>query len=61
MNAKPETIMDSQQIDRKTSRSICDAIGERLKQELRPESSKPSSYLQHLIDELRRRDSETAL
>jgi hypothetical protein len=52
--------MNNEQIDRKTSRSICDAIGERLKQELRPEPSQPPSYLQHLIDELRRRDSETA-
>jgi hypothetical protein len=52
--------MDSQPIDHKTSRSIRDAIGERLKQDLRPDSSQPSSYLQHLIDELRRRDSETA-
>ena len=52
--------MDSQQIDRNTSQSICDAVGERLKQDLRLESSKPSSYLQHLIDELRRRESETA-
>jgi hypothetical protein len=52
-------VMDSQQIDRKTSRSICDAVGERLQQDLRPELQ-PSSYLQHLIDELRRRDSETA-
>jgi hypothetical protein len=52
--------MDSQQIDRKTIRSICDAIGERLRQDLRPQSLQPSSYLQHLIDELRRRDGETA-
>ena len=52
--------MDSEQIDPKTSRSICDAIGERLKQDLRRESPQPSSHLQHLIDELRRRDSDTA-
>jgi len=50
--------MDSQQIDRKTSRSICDAIGERLQQDLRPEASPLSRQLQHLMDELRRRDSE---
>jgi hypothetical protein len=49
---------DSEQIDRKTSRSICDAIAERLQQSLRPETSRLSSYLQHLMDELRRRDSE---
>ena len=49
---------NSETIDRKTSRSICDAVGERLQQDLRPESLRPSSHLQHLVDELRRRDSE---
>jgi hypothetical protein len=49
---------NSEQIDRKTSRLICDAIGERLQQSLRPDTSRLSSHLQHLIDELRRRDSE---
>ena len=49
---------NSEQIDRKTSRSICDAIGERLRQNLRPDSSRLSSHLQHLMDELRRRDNE---
>ena len=43
-------------IDSKTCRSICDAVGERLQQSLRPEPSRLSSYLEHLIDELRRRD-----
>jgi hypothetical protein len=49
---------DGEQIDRKTSRSICDAVGERLQQDLRPEPSRLSSHLEHLMDELRRRDSE---
>ncbi len=48
-------------IDRKTSRSICDAVGEQLQRTLRPESSHLSSHLQHLMDELRRRDSEDRL
>jgi hypothetical protein len=48
---------DSEQIDRKTCRSICDAIGERLQQSLRPDTSRLSSHLQHLMDELRKRDS----
>jgi len=48
----------SEQIDRKTSRSICDAVGERLQQDLRPVSSGLSSHLEHLLDELRRRDNE---
>ena len=29
---------DVEQIDRKTSRSICDAVGERLQQNMRPET-----------------------
>jgi hypothetical protein len=49
---------NSEPIDRKTSRSICDAIGERLQQSLRPDNSRLSSNLEHLMDELRRRDSE---
>jgi hypothetical protein len=48
----------SAMIDRTTSRTICDAVGERLQQSLRPEALQPSSYLQHLMDELRRRDQE---
>jgi hypothetical protein len=43
-------------IDRKTSRSICNAVGERLQQSLRPEPSPLSDRLQHLMDELRKRD-----
>jgi hypothetical protein len=49
---------DSEGIDRKTSRSICDAVGERLQKDLRPEPSHLSSHLEHLMDELRRRDGE---
>lgn len=48
----------SDQIDRVTSRLICDAVGERLRQNLRPEASRLSPHLQHLMDELRKRDSE---
>lgn len=46
------------QIDRKTSRSICDAVGERLQQSLRPDFSRLTPHLQHLMDELRKRDSD---
>jgi hypothetical protein len=49
---------ESEQIDHKTSRSICNAIGERLQQNLRPDSSRLSPHLQHLMDELHKRDSE---
>jgi hypothetical protein len=52
---------DSEQIDRKTSRSICDAVGERLQHNLRPESLGPSSHLDHLMAELRNRDGEDRL
>ena len=45
-------------IDRKTIRSICEAVGERLQQSLRPETSRLSPHLQRLIDELRRRDED---
>jgi hypothetical protein len=48
----------SEEIDRKTCRSICDAVGERLQRDLRPDSSSLSPHLQHLMDELRRRDIE---
>ena len=52
---------NGERIDRKTSRSICEAVGERLQQDLRPVSSRLSPHLQHLMDELRRRDSEDHL
>ena len=48
---------DSEQIDRRTSRSICDAVGERLQQSLRPESRLPT-HLEQLLNELARRDRE---
>ncbi|HEY2210548.1 MAG TPA: hypothetical protein VGH62_02825 [Bradyrhizobium sp.] len=51
---------NGEQIDRKMSRSICDAVGEHLQQRMSP-SSRLSSHLQHLMDELRRRDSEDRL
>ena len=51
---------DHEQIDRKTSRAICDAVGERLQQNMRPET-KLSTHLEQLLEELRRRDSERAL
>jgi len=48
---------DFEQIDHKTCTSICDAIGERLQQSLRPDTEL-SPHLRELIDELRRRDNE---
>lgn len=46
-------------IDYRTSRSICDAVGERLQQSLRPDLSGLSPHLQHLLDELRKQDRES--
>lgn len=46
---------DTEQVDHKTCVSICDAIGERLQQNLRPEAEL-SPRLRELVDELRRRD-----
>jgi hypothetical protein len=49
---------DGEPIDHKTSRSICEAVGERLQQSLRPETSRLSSHLEHLMDELHKRDED---
>ena len=55
MNAQDNS--DCEPIDHKTSRSICDAVGERLQQSLRPEAALPQP-LRQLIDQLRRHDNE---
>ncbi len=44
-------------IDQKASRSICNAVGERLRQDLRPQSFASSAYLEHLLEELRKQDA----
>jgi hypothetical protein len=49
---------NDEMIDRKTSRSICDAVGERLQQFLRPHLMAPSPDLERLVEELHRRESE---
>jgi hypothetical protein len=46
----------SESIDRKTSRSICEAVAERLQRSLPPEPSHLSDPLRSLMDELRKRD-----
>jgi hypothetical protein len=46
----------SEHIDRATSRSICRGVGERLRQDLRPENSELPAHLRHLMDELQRQD-----
>lgn len=59
MNVRTQTRIDpdTEYIDHKTCASICDAIGERLQQSLRPDTDL-SPRLRELIDELRRRDNE---
>jgi hypothetical protein len=47
----------SETIDGKTSRSICDAIGERLRQNLRPEVWNVPERIRRLMEELERRDT----
>jgi hypothetical protein len=58
MNSLPHHERES--IDHGISRSICDAVGERLRQSLRLEPLERSTHLAHLMDELRRRDSEAS-
>ena len=53
MNARSDNGFDA--LDYKTSRAICDAVGERLQQSMRPEPVL-SDRLRQLLDELRRRD-----
>jgi hypothetical protein len=53
-------ISDDIDIDHKTSRSICDEVGERLQQDLSLEASPLPPYLDRLIDELRKRDEMIA-
>ena len=49
---------DFEPIDRKTSRSICDAVGERLQEDLRPIRSRMPSHLELLMEELRLQDDD---
>ncbi|NVN86575.1 MAG: hypothetical protein HXX15_10860 [Rhodopseudomonas sp.] len=50
---------DSETIDRATSRSICGAIGERLRLNMRPDGSELPSALRNLLDEMRRREGQS--
>ena len=47
--------------DVRTSRSICDAVGERLRQSLRPHTLGPSPHLLQLLEELRRQEEESGI
>jgi hypothetical protein len=50
---------DRESIDGKTSRSIRDAVGERLQQYLKPQMMVPSPQLEQLLDELDRAERES--
>ncbi|MGJ4889597.1 hypothetical protein ACQR1Y_15460 [Bradyrhizobium sp. HKCCYLRH3099] len=50
----------SEALDRKTSRSICEAVGERLQRSLPPEGSELPASLAHLLNELRKQDDAAA-
>jgi len=56
MNGQPSSSNDM--IDGRTSRSICNAVGERLQQNIRPDFSRLPEHLRHLMDALRRQDAE---
>ena len=47
-------------MDRKTSRSICDAVGERLQQSLKPHLMNRAPALERLIEDMKRRETEPA-
>ena len=56
MNGQPSNSDDM--IDGRTSRSICNAVGERLQQNIRPDFSRLPEHLRQLMDALRRQDAE---
>jgi len=56
MNGRPTD--SSEEIDGMTSRSICDAVGQRLQRSLRPEASHLPRRLRLLMEALRRQDAQ---
>lgn len=50
---------DIEPIDERTSRSICEAVAERLRENLRSEPLRLSSQLTNLMDKLRRSDPDS--
>ncbi|CAN5287383.1 hypothetical protein BH11PSE4_BH11PSE4_17160 [soil metagenome] len=50
----------NEQINHATSASICNAIGERLRRNLEPESSVLPTRLQQLLDQMQRQDRANA-
>lgn len=52
----PRINSDYEEIDHRTCRSICNAVGERLQRDMRPEASL-SPDLQQLMDQLREQET----
>jgi hypothetical protein len=57
MIAMPKIVDPIEPFDHRTSRSICDAVGERLQRCLQPNKLGPSPELEQLLEELRRREA----
>jgi hypothetical protein len=47
-------------LDRNTSRSICDAVGERLQRDLRPDCLPSSSHIEHLLEAMSRQERDNS-
>jgi hypothetical protein len=58
---RTEATYRQEPIDALTSKSICRAIGDRLRQNLAPEPSGLPPHLQQLLDQLRSREGRPAL
>jgi len=60
-NAMGKFIKASEEIDHRTLRSICEAVGKHLQQNCRPETGKLPRHLEYLMQELCRRDQARPL
>jgi hypothetical protein len=58
--AMTNSAADDLQIDHQTTRSICHAVGERLRQNMHTDSAQLPPRLQALMDDLRRQDRAMA-
>jgi hypothetical protein len=52
------TVAPPELLDRNTSRSICDAVGERLQRDLQPDSFPSSSHIEHLLETMSRQERD---
>jgi len=54
------TAADPDPLDRKTSRSICNAVGELLQRDLRPDSFPSSAHIEHLLETMSRQERDNS-